>query len=147
MFYQCSDQEGQGCLSTQIRSLLVCSDVEWRQETITSWSSYLGDISVCNPRSPDLPLYSSGFLILTYSCRVEQNRTLDLGRWRVLLHSLHSVSSSLFIYIHTLHTVCKHSLATFWWTFCVTFTCKVTDDLYMTKTLSVSLYHRQKYPS
>lgn len=49
-------------------------------------------------------VYSSGFLILTYSCRVEQNRTLDLGRWRVLLHSLHSVSSSLTLYIYTHYT-------------------------------------------
>lgn len=52
------------CLSTQICSLFVCSSVEWRQEKITSWSSYLGDISVCNPRSPACVIIQPTFSVL-----------------------------------------------------------------------------------
>lgn len=52
------------CLSTQICSLFVCSSVEWRQEKITSWSSYLGDIRVCNPRSPACVIIQPTFSVL-----------------------------------------------------------------------------------
>lgn len=52
------------CLSTQICSLFVCSGVGWRQETIPSWSSYLGDISVCNPRSPACVITQPTFNVL-----------------------------------------------------------------------------------